>query len=90
MVPIDSIDIEQIERRINYAGQEGAETHTRDKCYLKSENLPNTFKKGTNAQLGSSEIKRHVQRNSQYSFEDSEKGKLHLCLNRRILCNTMY
>ena len=75
---LDSIDTDQIERRINYVGQQGAVTHARDTYYSKSENLPNTFTKGTTARLGSSENKRHIQRNSRYSFEDSEKGKLHL------------
>ena len=84
MLSLDSIDTDQIERRVSYAGQEGAATHARDTYYLTSEELPNTFTKGTTTQLGSSEIKRHIQRNSRYSFEDSEKGKLHLRLNRGI------
>ena len=84
MLSLDSIDTDQIERRINYVGQQGAATHARDMYYSKSEKLPNTFTKNTTTKLGSSENNRHIQRNSQHSFEDSEKGKLHLRLNRGI------
>ena len=82
MLSFDSIDTDQIERRISYAGQEGAATHARDTYHSRSENLPNAFTKNTTTKLGSSEIMRHIQRNSRHSFEDSEKGKLHLRLNR--------
>ena len=84
LLSLDSIDTDQIERRINYVGQQGAATHARDTYYSKSEKLPNTFTKNTTTKLGSSEIMRHIQRNSRHSFEDSEKGKLHLRLNRGI------